>query len=112
MREAQELAKRLLVAEPDEPVAVLTLAVTDIKRGRFAAAAELLAKLPKDGLSSFMTQVLNAWILVGEKKTDEALTLLAPGTGEKATLQLRALHAALIHEMAGRPEVGRGAGGG
>ena len=104
MREAQELAKRLLVAEPDEPVAVLTLAVADIKRGRFAAAAELLAKLPKDGLSSFMTPVLNAWILVGEKKTDEALTLLAPGTGEKATLQLRALHAALIHEMAGRPD--------
>lgn len=102
MREAQELAKRLLVAEPDEPVAVLTLAVADIKRGRFAAAAENLAKLPKDGLSSFMTPVLKAWILVGEKKNDEALTLLAPGTGEKATLHLRALHAALIHEMAGR----------
>ncbi|MBI3113898.1 MAG: tetratricopeptide repeat protein, partial [Rhodospirillales bacterium] len=102
MREAQELAKRLLVAEPDEPVAALTLAVADIKRGRFAAAAELLAKLPKDGLSSLMTPVLKAWILVGEKKTDEALTLLAPGTGEKATLHLRALHAALIQEMAGR----------
>jgi len=108
MRDAQELAKRLLVAEPDEPVAVLTLAVADIKRGRFAAADEHLGKLPKDGLSSLMTPVLRAWILAGEKKHDEALTLLAPGGGEKATAHLRALHAALIQESAGRLDEAEG----
>lgn len=102
LREATELAGRLLEAEPDEPVAALTLAVGDLKRGRYASAAGHLAKLPKDGLSSFMTPVLNAWILVGQKKGDEALKLLAPSGGEKSTMHLRALHAALIDEMLGR----------
>ncbi len=102
MREATDLARRLLAVDPDEPVAALTLAVGDLKRGRYAGAAEHLAKLPTDGLSSFMTPVLNAWILVGQKKPDEALTLLAPGGGDKSTLQLRMLHAALIDETIDR----------
>ena len=104
MKDAVVLARRLLEVEVDEPVASLTLAVADIKRGRYADAAAHLAKLPKDGLSSFMAPVLTAWLKVGDKKGDEALAVLAPGGGEKATLSLRALHAALILETLGRAD--------
>ncbi|PPR62435.1 MAG: hypothetical protein CFH04_01005, partial [Alphaproteobacteria bacterium MarineAlpha3_Bin3] len=46
MKEAVELARRLLKAKPNSPVAHLTLAVNDIKRGRFAAAQKRLKALP------------------------------------------------------------------
>ena len=102
MKEAVELARRLLKAKPNSPVAQLTLAVNDIKRGRFAAAQKRLKALPGKGLGKFVGPVLRGWSLVGEKKMDAALKLLTDGPQDKAVKPLLAMHAALINEMLGR----------
>jgi tetratricopeptide (TPR) repeat protein len=104
MKEAVELAQRLVASGQEEPIAALLLAIHDIKRGRFASAAGFLDKMPKDGLSSYMAPILKAWVLMGEKKGDAAVAMLTSGDGEKATLSLRTLHAALISEILGRPD--------
>ena len=102
MKEAVELARRLLKAKPNSPVAHLTLAVNDIKRGRFAAAQKRLKALPGKGLGKFLGPVLRGWSLVGEKKMDAALKLLTDGPQDKAVKPLLAMHAALINKMLGR----------
>ncbi|MCH7938083.1 MAG: tetratricopeptide repeat protein [Proteobacteria bacterium] len=102
MKEATELARRLLKAKPNSLVAHLTLAVNDIKRGRFAAANKRLQDLPGNGLGKFVGPVLRGWSLVGEKKMDEALKLLTGEPQDKAVKPLLAMHAALINEMLGR----------
>ena len=102
MKEAAELARRLLKEKPNSPVAHLILAVTDIKRGRFAAAQKRLKDLPENGLAKFVGPVLRGWSLVGEKKMDAALKLLTDEPQDKAVKPLLAMHAALINEMLGR----------
>ena len=102
MKEAAELARRLLKAKPNSPVAHLVLAVDDIKRGRFAAANKRLKDLPGNGLAKFVGPVLRGWSLVGEKKMDAALKLLTDEPQDKAVKPLLAMHAALINEMLGR----------
>ena len=104
MKESVDMAQRLLAAGQEEPIATLMLAIHDIKRGRFASAAGFLDKMPKDGLSSYMAPILKAWVLMGEKKGDQALAQLTPGSGEKATMSLRTLHAALVSEILGRAD--------
>ncbi len=102
MEEAAELARRLLKEKPNSPVAHLILAVTDIKRGRFATAHKRLKDLPENGLAKFVGPVLRGWSLVGEKKMDAALKLLTDEPQDKAVKPLLAMHAALINEMLGR----------
>ena len=99
------------------PVAGLTLALVDIKKGRYAAAETRLKDMPANGLSGFASPVLRAWSLIGLKKSRQALKLLvttAPGKApggkkekkgkakDKATIILHTLHAALINELLGR----------
>ncbi len=100
--EAAALAQRLIDIDATAPAAYLTLAVTDIKRGRYGAAEQRLKDMPGNGFGGFVAPVLRAWSLMGMKKSRDALKLLKPDAKEQATNTLHALHAALISEMLGR----------
>ena len=104
VREAVDLARRLLALKPEAPIANLALAVDDFKRGRYAAARKRLDGLPKTGLMNVVAPVLSAWSLMGEKKNEDALKALKPGTEEKGTRALHRLHAALSNEMMSRKD--------
>ena len=117
INEAAVLARRLIDAKIKAPVAGLTLALVDFKKGRYAAAETRLKDMPTNGLSGFASPVLRAWSLIGLKKSRQALKLLvttAPGKApggkkekkgkakDKSTIILHTLHAALINELLGR----------
>ena len=104
VKEATDLARRLLALKPDSPIANLALAVDDFRRGRYAAVRKRLDGLSKTGLMNVVAPVLNAWSLVGEKKSVAALKVLEPGTKEKATQALHRLHTALINEILSRKD--------
>lgn len=101
INEAAALAQRLIKVNDTAPIAHLTLAITDIKKGRYAAAEKRLKDMPGNGLSGFVAPVMRAWALMGMKKKREALKLLTAKPKEKATGTLRTMHAALISEMLG-----------
>ena len=112
--EAAPLAQRLIDAGAKAPMAHLTLALVDIKKGRYDAAEKRLEKLPANGLSGFMAPVLRAWALMGMKESRAAFKLLSTDpakaaaekdpkkTPSKAATILYALHSALMNEMLGR----------
>ena len=114
INEAAMFAQRLVDANTNAPVAALTLAITDIKKGHYAAAEARLKEMSTDGLSGFVSPVLRAWSLMGMKKSRQALKLLtAPPPGkdkgndmskdkDDATRTLHAMHAALMNEMLGQ----------
>ncbi|MFQ5765898.1 MAG: tetratricopeptide repeat protein [Rhodospirillales bacterium] len=106
INEATALARRLVKVEPKAQAAYLALAVHDLKRGRFAAAGRRLKEIEGNGLGGVVAPVLRAWVLVGEKKPEEALKLMTAGSedkgADKGTEALHAMHAALINGMLGR----------
>ncbi|MBT3305673.1 MAG: tetratricopeptide repeat protein [Alphaproteobacteria bacterium] len=104
IKEAEALARKLIEIEPDEPIALLTLAAIDIKQARYKEADARLKKIPAKGLSGFVAPALRAWSLTGQKKHRDALKILKAPTDQKATRALHTMHAALISELLGRNE--------
>jgi tetratricopeptide (TPR) repeat protein len=107
--EALPMAKKLadLPLDPDEDdgnLASLTIAVSDVKAGRFAAAETRLAAFPKSGLSTIEGPLFKAWTQAGQKKYDEAIKSLAIESGNDGFTVLFGAHAAAINELAGRAE--------
>ncbi len=99
MKEAAVLAKRYIKTNPKAHIANLTLAVTDIRKGRFSAAGIRLKAMPEDGLSGFLAPVLRAWALIGNKKPEAALKIVTAKPKEEASQALFSMHAALIQEI-------------
>jgi tetratricopeptide (TPR) repeat protein len=99
--EAAVLARRLIKADPKAPLPRLTLAAEDIKKGRFATAGARFGTMPGKSFLNFLAPVLRAWSLVGEKKPEAALEVLTAEAKDEAAKAMHAMHAALIHEMAG-----------
>jgi len=104
MKEAVVLARELVKKTPQAVIANLVLAMSDLKKGRFQAAEKRLGKLPGTGIGGFVAPVLRAWALVGEKKYDDALKLIAPKKTESPFKALHALHMGLINELHGNNE--------
>ncbi len=100
---AVELARRLIDAGVENSPARLTLALDAAKAGDFGAARDHLAKLPADGLNSFVIPLLQAWVALETDGADAALDILGP-LGEMRGLEpVRGIHVGLIAER-GRPE--------
>ena len=104
IREAETLAHKLIGLKPKAAVAHLTLAVIDIKQGRYGQADKRLKEMPSKGLIGFVAPVLRAWSLTGQKKNREAMKILKAPTKQKATRILHTMHSALISEFQGRNE--------
>lgn len=104
IKEAETLALQLIALKPKAAVAHLTLAVIDIKQGRYQKANKRLKGMPTKGLIGFVAPMLRAWSLMGQKKSREAMKILKAPTKQKATRILHTMHAALISELLGRNE--------
>lgn len=104
IREAETLARQLIDLQPKSPVAHLTLAVIDIKQGRYLEADNRLKGMPDKDLIGFVAPVLRAWSLMGQKKSREAMKILKAPTKQKATRILHTMHSALISELRGKNE--------
>jgi len=100
--DAMALARRLADGGAGNSVVEYALAVDDIGAGRFAEAAGRLADLPENGINRYVGALLRAWTRVGLGDLDQARAALADlKSGEEAN-PLANLHAALIHDIAGR----------
>ena len=99
---ARALARRLLAIEPDASLAKLSLAVGELKAGRYAAAKARLSSIRGRGPNAFTVPLLTAWAEAGLGRYDSALAGLdGPGANAGATAAHK-LHAAFILELAGR----------
>ena len=91
--------------EDDGNLAVLVMALADMKSGKFAEAEKSLAAFPKSGLSTIVAPLLRAWALAGQKKFDDALKALSAESGNEGFAVLFGAHSAAINELAGRNEL-------
>jgi tetratricopeptide (TPR) repeat protein len=91
--------------EDDGNLAWLTLALADMKAGKFAEADKILGEFPKSGLATIIAPLMRAWALAGQKKFDEALKSLNVEGGNEGFAVLFGAHASAINELAGRNDV-------
>ena len=99
-QEAAQLAREL----PSSPAAILVLADKDIAAGRWREAEARFASLPAQGLTQVLQPLLLAWSRQGAGATDQALDTLRPFLNGTRYRGVFALHAAMINDVARRPD--------
>ena len=102
MAEARDLAERLVTVRPDNQMANILLALEDARGERWPAAEARLRALPKAGLSGVTAPMIEAWVLAGEGRTDDALHALDQIEKLRGFTVLHDFHAAYINDLAGR----------
>ena len=100
--EADQMARRLVAALPDNQLANIMLALEDAKDSQIAAAEARMARLPRAGIGSVTVPLILAWSLQGEGKTDEALKALDQLSSIRGFSVLHDLHGGYINDVAGR----------
>ncbi|MCK8785109.1 tetratricopeptide repeat protein [Roseomonas sp. NAR14] len=98
--EAQTLARRL----PDNPIAILVLGAGDAEAGRWDRAEARFRTLPRQGVLPVLNPLLIAWSQQGRGLPDQALATLRPQVEAGQLRPLYALHAAMIADLADRPQ--------
>ncbi|MEO1119952.1 MAG: tetratricopeptide repeat protein [Pseudomonadota bacterium] len=73
LEKALPIARQLETSAPDDRIANLTLAVDEIREGRFEAVRERLQVTSGDAVNSLMVRLLLAWAKAGEGDVDGAL---------------------------------------
>ncbi len=99
---AVKVARRLVDHDTLSPLAQMTLAVIDSRRGDYADAEARLAPLERDGVYRLILPVIEAWLQYGKSGADSATDRLA---SLKATASFKVFHdfnAALISDLAER----------
>ncbi len=96
-------ALRLARLLPDNVIANLLLAGSDVQGGRWERAEQRLRQLNRAGPVQVLQPTMLAWVLLGRGQPDAALALLRPLVDANRLRALNALHAALIADVAGRP---------
>ncbi|WP_162913316.1 tetratricopeptide repeat protein [Rhodospirillaceae bacterium SYSU D60014] len=102
MAEAAELARRLEARNADISTAGLSVVLAEVSAGNLEAAKVQLAEMPSDGLSKFITPILQAWLALELEGIDPALAILAPLSEVDGFTPVYHLHAGLLNERAGR----------
>jgi tetratricopeptide (TPR) repeat protein len=100
--EAAMLAKRVLVAEPDNRAARLAIAVQDMQRGDYDAARTQIAQSAKGPFTALTLLLIDAWAAEGAGDTKSALADLKDVTAQGGTEILANYHRALILDLAGQ----------
>ena len=102
MAEAAELARRLEARNAGVSTAGLSIVLAEVAAGNLEAAKARLAGMPSDGLSKFITPILQAWLALDLDGIDPALAILAPLSKVDGFTPVYHLHAGLLNERAGR----------
>jgi tetratricopeptide (TPR) repeat protein len=96
--EAASLARQM----PESQAAQLYLANEDILAGRWSAAEQRFASLPREGLTQLLQPILVAWTEQGAGHIDQALATLRPFLEGQRLHAVYALNAALIADLGNR----------
>ena len=99
---ADALGERLLVRDPGNSLARLSLAVHDIQQGQFAAARAHLASGDATRARDVTTALLTAWCYAGQSDLRHALDTL-DRIRDPGVLAFRDYHAGLIANLLGNP---------
>jgi tetratricopeptide (TPR) repeat protein len=105
LTEIRTFAERLLAADPNSPIASLTIGLDDFRAARWEDAIQNLKGARSGPLLTLAVEIISAWAEQGEGNTDAALARLAKLDGEKWYLFFRHYHAGLIASLAGRDDV-------
>lgn len=103
-RDAEPLARRILVQQPDALLATLVVAAGEARGGRFDAVEARLRALPRQGAGQLLQPLLLAWAQAGRGHWDAALATLRPLADGPRFRAAFALHAGLIADLADRPQ--------
>ena len=98
---SQRVAERLLVRDPNNALAQLTLAVRALKAKQFASARTVLARGARGRAADVTATLLTAWSYAGSKDGKRALEVVNGLRGERAFAVFRDYHAGLIAELVG-----------
>lgn len=104
MDEAGPLADRLLAFDSDAPIPLLVAGLKDAREGHWAQAESRFTQLPKRGVFGFLAPMMSAWAKAGAGQTDQAIEALAPLAAVQGLGPMRAFHAGLISDVAGRSQ--------
>src|SRR5271154_1100560 len=99
---ADALAERLLLRDPSNSLARLSIAVHDIEQGQFAAARAHLASGEAMRARDVTTTLLTAWCYAGQSDLRHALDAL-DRVRDPSVLAFRDYHAGLIANLLGNP---------
>ncbi len=103
IKPATALAHRLTkMSAENNNISWLVLVLAKVRAQKYAAAADLIDRLPDAGFNTFSVPMIRAWLLAGQKKYNEALKILDKKTSNKGLQALFGIHGALISELAGR----------
>ncbi len=105
IEDAVLVAEALLALDPEgsEPAALL-LFTRDVRDEAWEAARDRLEALPAGNLSATRGRLLNAWVTLPLEGVDRSLEILAPLADRRGLEVLHDVHAALLLDVAGRPE--------
>lgn len=96
---AARLAERLVAVEPGQRMARLTLALADIKSGRFAAAREQIAASAPGPFTALVGTLTSAWAAAGERDKELTLEKIATFEGRTAFALFRSYHQGLMLDL-------------
>jgi len=100
--EALPLAQRLMETGDAPSLAPLLLVLDNVKAERYGPALELAQAMPATGFNTLVGPLVQAWVLQGLGRTDEALTALAKLDSSASFASFQHFHQALILARAGR----------
>lgn len=100
--EAALLSRQLLRFDPEAALAAMLAAEQAARSGNWTEAENLVAKLPRRGITTAIVPLIVAWSRVGQGRTDAALEALDPLARHSSYALLHDFHAALINDLADR----------
>ena len=103
VREAVQLAKRLLARGLKTEFSSATLLVDALKADDTGRAREAFGQLPEEGSSGHLVSLVRAWLTAKEGDYSLALESIGPPSKSDGFDPVRAYHIALIKDLAGDP---------
>ncbi|WP_157961919.1 tetratricopeptide repeat protein [Acuticoccus kandeliae] len=105
---AAELARILLVSDPNDQVGLITLAVANLRDGENDAAIETIGKLGALGgqLQELIAALMTAWATTGNGSAAQGVNILDDLKGPAWFSAFTTLHGGLIADYAGLSQIG------
>lgn len=100
--QALPLARELLLSQPDNQLASLSLIGDAFRKQDYAQAKTLIDALDEQGLGELLKPLLGAWATAGMGNIDAALAALDPASKRKSFQPFYSFHRALLASQAGR----------
>ncbi|RIK92553.1 MAG: hypothetical protein DCC73_12310 [Proteobacteria bacterium] len=101
--DAKRIAERLADTDMNYSLPELFLVLHQIKDGHYGKALDKLQRVPDAGLNRLLKPLVQAWVLVGMKKTDDALMVLEPLRETPAFMPFLLNHRAFLLDYADDP---------